>query len=70
MFIPEITCSFSESNRLWRISFINLDYCHLLKNASDRLELSVNVHMENVTNLFVQILVGRFVNNVAQMVLA
>ena len=43
MFIPEITCSLTASNRLGRISFINLDYCLLLKNASGRLELSISV---------------------------
>ena len=44
MFIPEIKSSLTISNRLWRILFINLDYCLLLKNASDWLELSIIVH--------------------------
>ena len=33
------------SNRMGRISFINLDYCLLRKNASDRLELSISVDL-------------------------
>ena len=43
MFIPEMTFSLTLSNRLGRISFINLEYCLLEKNASDRLELSISV---------------------------
>ena len=45
MFTPEIACSLTVSNRLGRISFINLDYCLLLKNASDWLELSIGVYI-------------------------
>ena len=44
MFILEITCSLSVSNRLGRISFINLNYCLLGKNESDPLELSISVY--------------------------
>ena len=48
MFIPEMTCSLTVSNRLGRISLINLDYCLLLKYANDQLELSISV--EGVEN--------------------
>ena len=46
MFISEIhvTCSLTLSKQLWQISFINLDYCLLLKNANDRLNLSISVY--------------------------
>ena len=43
MFIPEMTFSLTLSNRLGQISFINLEYCLLEKNASDRFELSISV---------------------------
>ena len=45
MSIPEITCSLTVSNRLVRILLRNLDYCLLLKYASDRLELLISVYL-------------------------
>ena len=44
MFIPEMTCFLTVSNRLGH-SFVNLKYCLLLKYASDRLELSISVYI-------------------------
>ena len=46
MFIPEMTCSLTVSARLGQISFINLDYCLLWKNARDQLELSISIGVD------------------------